>query len=808
MNLCQLTLLVSLTIPAAPEKTPDSGLPLEVVADEQALKAANLPVAAPSLLDFFKKRVPSTENDAAVAPLIKQLTGKDPSVYGKAQAELVALGPAAMKSLEIVASNIEDLEAGQRAKQCKERIQGKTGAALVRSAARMLAALKPEGAAAVLIDYYPFADDDTVTHELDLALVQVARHEGKWEPALIKALEDDNGTRRAAAAVALCQAGGISVHERVRPLLKDSKPTVRFQVALALAGAHDAEALPIIIDLLTELPLAQRKQAEEFLTQLAGDWAIKTPQGNDATSGRLRRDLWLAWWKSVDGNALQDEFKSRTLSDEERHKVLGLLKSLKAESAEERDKATQELVALGPKVVPLLRQSLEQMDVRAGALAQRCLNLIEKGAANPLPDAAPRLMALRRPAGTLETFLAYLPFVDSEPAAVEIIDLIYAVGVREGKADPLLIKALEDKVAARRSAAAVVLCRTQSADYLPAVRHLLKDDDLDVRLRTAEALVAAGEREAVPVLIALLGELPLQQGYEVEDYLMRLTLDKAPEMAAMTADPASRTKARDAWAAWWKENGGAVELARGDLVQRSLGLTLVVENTGRVVELDRAGKVRWKVEGLGNPVDAQVLPGQRLLVAEQGGNRVTERDLAGKILWERNGINQPFVAQRQRDGNTFIGCRNFILEVDANGKQVYQINRPGEYLLAVTKFRDGTIGYINNQGRYLRIDNTGKEIKGYVIPSAQFGLSYMDILPNDNVIVFAHQLNKLVEYSPDGKTVWEAAVQTVGMPCRLANGHTLVPNINAIRITELDRTGKVVSELKDFGVRPYRVSRR
>lgn len=808
MNLCQLTLLVSLTIPAAAEKTPASGLPVEVAADEQALKAANLPATGPGLLDFFKKRIPSTENDAAVAPLIKQLTGKDPTAYARAQADLIALGPAAMKSLQIEANNIEDLEARERARQCLQHIEGKTGAALIRSAARLLAALKPEGTAAALIDYYPFADDDTVTHELDLALAQVAKHDGKLEPALVKALEDDNATRRAAAAVALCQAGGIAVHERVRPLLKDPKPTVRFQVALALASAHDAEALPIIIDLLTELPLSQRKQAEEFLTQLAGEWAVKTPQGNDATSGRLRRDVWLAWWKSIDGKVLQDEFKSRTLSDEERDKVLGIIKNLSAEPAEQREKATQDLVALGPKAVPLLRRSLEQMDGRANALAQKCLNLIEKDVPNPLPEPAPRLLALRRPAGTLETFLAYLPFVDSEAADVEIIDLIYAVGVRDGKADPLLVKALEDKVAARRSAAAVVLSRIESADYLPAVRNLLKDEDLNVRLRTAQALAALGERESVAVLIDLLGELPLRQGYEVEEYLTRVAADKTPEKAALTADPASRAKARDAWTAWWKENGNSVELTRGDLTQRSLGLTLVIDTSGRVAELDRVGKVRWKVEGLAGPIDAQVLPGQRLLVAEQNAARVTERDLTGKILWEKNGIGQPFVAQRQRDGNTFIGCRNLILEVDRNGKQVYQINRQSEYLLAVTKFRDGTIGYINNQGRYVHIDNTGKEIKSYNIPSAQFGLNYMEILPNDNVLVFAHQLNKLVEYSPDGKTVWEAGIQSLGMPCRLANGHTLVPNINNVRVTELDRTGKVVSELKDFGLRPFRVSRR
>jgi HEAT repeat protein len=809
MNLCQLALVISLAIPSADE--PTKSLPADLAADEQTLKAANVNVTPSGLVDFFHKRVPSTENDAAVAPLIKQLSDKDADMQKKAEGQLIALGPAALKPLQVVANNIQDLGAADRAKACMKQIEGPNGAAVVRMAVRLLAAHKPEGAAAALIDYFPFADDESVTRELEQALPQVAMPNGKFEAALLRALEDESAPRRAAAAAALCQAGGISAHEKVRPLLKDTKPTVRFQVALALANAYDADAVPVLIDALSELQPAQQKQAEDWLSELGGEWSLKAPQGADATSRKLRRELWLTWWKNIDGKQLTEEFKSRTLSDEDYTKAQDLIKKLDDNAADVREKASKDLVALGPKVVPLLHRASQHSEGRIPAAAVKCAELIEKGAPNPLPQAAPRLLAMRRPAGTLETFLTYLPFVESETASVELTDLIVAVGIRDGKPDPVLVKALEDKLAVRRGVAAHALCRANGRDHLPAVRKLLQDPDLEVRLRTAQAMVSIGERDAVPVMIALLNDLPLSQAFEVDEYLSRLAGDKRPEVPSLAADAAARAKCRDAWAAWWNDKGETVDLVKVEATPRFLGLTLIVDNIGRVGEVDLAGKVRWKIEGLQGPLDAQVLPGQRVLVAEQNIHRVSERDLTGKILWEKNqkdGIINPFVCQRLRDGNTFIACRNSIVEFDRAGKQVYSIPRQTEYLMAATKFRDGTIGYINNQGRYVRMNTAGKEIKAFNVPNAQFGVNYVEILPNDHILMFAHQLNKLVEYSPDGKTVWEASVQTLGMPCRLPNGHTLSPNLNTNRVTELDRSGKVVSELKDFGLRPYRVSRR
>jgi HEAT repeat protein len=803
-----VTLLVGLALPAAPNPTPPSPVPANLSADEQSLKNAHVEVTAQGVVGFLRNRIPGPENDAAVAPLVKQLTDKDAAGHAKAAADLVALGPAAVKPLRVVANNIEDTDAAARAQKCLALIEGPGGANLVISAVHLVGGLKPDGGAAVLLEYLPYADDAAVAREIEAALALVAVRDGKPDAAVLKALEDETPARRSAAAVALCQAGGISAHERVRPLLKDPKPTVRFQAALALANAHDAEVVPILIDLLAELPSAQRKDVENWLTDLAGEWGVKVPQGNDATARRLRRELWLAWWKNLDGKQLAEEFRSRTLSDAEFDKVTALIKKLDGDSADDREKASQELVALGHRAVPLLRQAGQSDNARVAAMSAKCVELIEKDSPNPLPGPAARLLVLRRPEGTLETLLGYLPFADNDTLAEELRDLIVAVAFRDGKADPLLVKALEDKVPARRGAAAYALCRAEQTDHLAAVRKLLQDPDPEVRLITARGLASIRQSDAVPTLIALLGDLPVSRAWEIEDYLSHLADGKGPNVV-VTSDPASRAKARDAWEAWWKEQGHTVNLAKVDFTRRLLGLTLVVDNSGQVAELDAAGKVRWKITGLNGPMDAQLVPGQRVLVAEQNSNRVTERDMSGKILWSKDGVAQPFVVQRLRNGNTFIAGRNQILEVDKDGKEVYSHLRQNEWLMAATKFRDGQIAYVNNQGQYIRLTPDGKEVKSYHVAfPPNFGFNVAEILPNDNVVISVQAAGKVTELTPEGKTAWEVSVQHSGVPCRLPNGHTLVPNVTTSRIAEFDRAGKLVAEMKDLPVRPWRVDRR
>ena len=67
----------------------------------------------------------------------------------------------------------------------------------------------------------------------------------------------------------------------LRNLLTDPSPKVRKDAALKLAKANDAQAIPILIDLLAELPANDRQPIEKFLTALAGEWAPVTRLGSE-----------------------------------------------------------------------------------------------------------------------------------------------------------------------------------------------------------------------------------------------------------------------------------------------------------------------------------------------------------------------------------------------------------------------------------------------------------------------------------------------------------------------------------------------
>src|SRR5262249_2625114 len=159
------------------------------------------------------------------------------------------------------------------------------------------------------------------------------------------------------------------------------------------------------------------------------------------------------------------------------------------------------------------------------------------------------------------------------------------------------------------------------------------------------------------------------------------------------------------------QHGATVDLAKLTEAPHWYGYTLVVLlDLGQVMELDANNKPRWHIEGLQFPLDAQWLPGNRVLVAEQGGNRVTERNQKGEILWERK-VSAPIVAQRLPNGNTFIATQTQVSEVDRDGKEVFSQMRPdNELIMRAQRLRTGEIALITQGQRFVRLDVTGKEL--------------------------------------------------------------------------------------------------
>jgi len=534
-------------------------------------------------------------------------------------------------------------------------------------------------------------------------------------------------------------------------------------------------------------------------------WADTDTSAMDADE-QILKDAEIA----ADGPALLDFFRKRTLTDEQRKQIPGLLEQLESRQFLERQDASDKLTALGPPVLPILRAARHGRGLEMTRRLEQCIATIERASSPDLAGAAARLIKTRKPDGAVPVLLAYAPFADDDAVQEDVLHALAVLAVRDGKVEPVLVEALRDGVAGRRAAAALLVGRFGSADQRKAVQAQLTDRDAQVRFRAAQGLLSAGDRTAVPVLLALLEDGPLAVAVRAEELLVRLAGDRAPA----NSGEGERRRCREAWAAWWRERGQDTDLARVGDARCLLGYTLVAQydrgESDRVVELGPDGKPRWQIDNLDYPVDVQWLPSHRVLIVEHGSKRVTERTLRGEIVWEKSLERKPrgpFAAQRLANGNTFIAMHAELMEVDRAGKEVFSRKADEFQYLGACKSADGSITFLTADGMCVRLDAEGKEVKRFASGHATHWTSGIDVLANGHVLVPQHGSNKVVEFDAEGKAVWEAAVRLPKSAQRLPDGHTLVSSFEDRNVVELDRAGKVIWEHKD-GYHQYRARRR
>jgi HEAT repeat protein len=544
-------------------------------ADEALLKSAGFQVNGPGLLEYFRQRVlwASADQDR-LEKLVRQLGSDTVPVHQKAARELKAAGPRAIPFLR-KGNPKSQVEMARRIQACMEEIQAGTQPM---AAARLLALRRPDGAAAVVLDFLPLVDDEILADELLTTLAVVGLHKGKADSVLLKALKDAAPIKRSAAALVLGGSTDAQHRLAVRPLLADADAKVRLRAALALAKMYDVEAIPVLIDLLAESPPVQRRQMEAVLVELAGPWApTVTLFQDDDVSRRIRRGVWASWWSCTDGPALLAEFRKRTPSAADIDKYQVLVRKLHDSSVPIREQAKADLVAYGSVVLPVLWDSVRGSgDAERRSRVQDCVQAIhnngyeeyKKNERRSLPPVAYRLLAMRKPAGAVEALLAYLPWAVTQGMAGEVQTALTSLAVRDGKVDPALVRALDDPLPARRALAAEVLAKAGGAEQRSAVRKLLRDADPNVRLRAAFALAAANEAVSI------------QSEVVMKDGAIEITRPKIQQVefreTVVVQQPI--TVARRGW---------YIELAKETVPAKSIN-SFVVTKEGKLEPLDAA----------------------------------------------------------------------------------------------------------------------------------------------------------------------------------------------------------------------------
>jgi outer membrane protein assembly factor BamB len=238
-----------------------------------------------------------------------------------------------------------------------------------------------------------------------------------------------------------------------------------------------------------------------------------------------------------------------------------------------------------------------------------------------------------------------------------------------------------------------------------------------------------------------------------------------------------------------------VDLARAEDRTRLLGLTLGIEyNTGRVWECGPDGKVRWEFGGLQGPMEAQVLRGGRVLIAEANNRTVSERDLKGNIRWQHTLDDQPTGCQRMPSGNTFVSTYTRVMELDRDGKPVWSFPLAGGSN-AIRRHRNGHVLYALD-AEIVEADTAGRKVRSVPLPRKSMYVGIED-LPGDRFLLANSSSGQVLEVDAAGKVLWSASVPGACGVARLPNGHTLVAADR--RVVELDRAGARVWEKATAG---------
>ncbi len=494
---------------------------------------------------------------------------------------------------------------------------------------------------------------------------------------------------------------------------------------------------------------------------------------------------------STDGESLLKFFRSRTLTEADRLAIEEEVKQLGSRSFKVRSRAFDALKNRGVPAIAFLKPALTHMDLEIARRAERCIAEIDRGPGPELPAAAARLLARKPPKEGVPVLIGYIPHADDENVEETILDILVKLTPPAGKPDPALVAALADVVPARRAAAGYVLGRR--TDMQPQVRKLLADADLAVRFRAVQGLLVGKDREAIAVMPRLLSDAPLSLAWQVEELLVRLGGEDAPSVSLGIGEEETRKKIRTAWEQWVKKHGEKADLARVADLRRLLGLTTVIEyNTARVWECGPDGTVRWEITGLHGPMEAWVLPGNRVLIAD--GNSVTERDFKGTILKTiASPPTGPTGCQRLPNGNTFVSSYSHVYEYDKDGKKLYEHNIGGSN--AIRKHKNGNIIYATDGG-IVEMDMGGRKVRTVPIPHQSMYVGIEEV-GNDRFVVANSTTGQVLEVDAAGKIVWQGNVPGACGVTRLPGGNTLVAT--SLRIVELDRAGKIVWEKKTTG---------
>jgi hypothetical protein len=225
-----------------------------------------------------------------------------------------------------------------------------------------------------------------------------------------------------------------------------------------------------------------------------------------------------------------------------------------------------------------------------------------------------------------------------------------------------------------------------------------------------------------------------------------------------------------------------------------------------VQEIDPAGRVVWSFKGV-QPASAKRLPGGNTLVADSGAPglpyvpRVLEVSPGGEVVWEHRFASlaeSPRYAEKLPGGNVLVTLPFMIVELDRQHRVVWSYGgrkplppgSPGylERPVMATGLTNGNVLVVDGGfagGRILEI-NKNKQVVW------QFGRRLAELLAEPAIT------GDEPAATGDRVAAARSVPEFLASPSyarRLENGNTLVADLGARRLVEIDGRGKIVREL-------------
>jgi hypothetical protein len=229
---------------------------------------------------------------------------------------------------------------------------------------------------------------------------------------------------------------------------------------------------------------------------------------------------------------------------------------------------------------------------------------------------------------------------------------------------------------------------------------------------------------------------------------------------------------------------------------------LIAESSGRVIEVDSSGNIKWQRNAGDNVIDVERLFNGNTIITEFHNHKVIEVDSSGKIVWEMTGLGTPLDTERLANGNTLILEHRFpqtdrVFEVDNTRTIIWQkegLRFPND----IERLANGNT-LITELLRVIEVNTSGKIVwdtqdYGHILGNAWDA----ERLANGNTLITEYLKGRVIEIngSNPSEIVWEMTGLSYPYDAeRLANGNTLIVELFNERIIEVDYNSKIIWEL-------------